>query len=137
MSSPLFRTSVGVLSNSDDRIPLILSDLGLAVGKFRYHADNNAPRPDANCPDDIDFVALSYDIGHEKPSTEAFEAARRLGTHVAEDVEQLFHVGDDVEKDVGGAKAAGWNGILLDRQRSGNNENGRISHLPELEEMLR
>ena len=137
MSSPLSSTSVGVLSNSDDRIPLILSDLGLGVGKLRYHVHNSTLHPDANCPNDIDFVALSYDTGYEKPSTEAFGAARRLGTHVSDGIEQLFHVGDDVEKDVRGAGAAGWKGILLDRNRIAKSEHGRINDLSRLEELLR
>jgi ribonucleotide monophosphatase NagD (HAD superfamily) len=68
-------------------------------------------------------VALSYDVGHEKPDRRIFDAATEmLAETVASkdkgltinDFDKLY-VGDDLEKDYDGAKAAGWYAVLLDR----------------------
>lgn len=70
----------------------------------------------------ISFTVLSYDVGAEKPSREIFDAARTiaLGYSGWEESETDFvHVGDDFEKDVKGARQAGWDAILLDRDGTG------------------
>lgn len=137
---PLSGTVIGVLSNSDDRIPLILSDLGLQVGALRYEVGPQGPQPvdsGGNVKDDIDFVALSYDIGHEKPHVKAFEAARELGEQIAGEVTHVVHVGDDLEKDVKAARAAGWHGIELGRNKPPGETSVCIRDLTELEAILR
>jgi hypothetical protein len=88
------------------------------VGKIPPPATQNSPR------NDIDFVALSYDVGHEKPDHHIFDAAtslleETLAEHAeglrANDFEKLY-LGDDLEKDYFGALAAGWYPVLIDRQ---------------------
>lgn len=96
-------------SNSDHRALAILASLGVG----HYFGDN---------------VNLSYDIGHAKPSRAFFRAvsdkyyrrarARGLLLGMGEYLERVWHVGDHYEKDFVGAVKAGWNGVLLDRQRS-------------------
>ncbi|EEU36446.1 uncharacterized protein NECHADRAFT_42619 [Fusarium vanettenii 77-13-4] len=99
---------IGVVTNSDDRIPSILSSLGQDY--------------------DIDFHCMSYDVGVEKPDKFIFNAAEmmlaeiiamRNGKSPAEaraDIEswQKVHVGDEHAKDVVGAANAGWKSVLLD-----------------------
>ena len=100
---------VGVITNSDDRVPPILSSLGLRVGPWRYGNDSwNSIEPD----DDIQFVLMSYDVGLEKPNSGIFNVTRQmLSEH-----ERFLHVGDDLQKDYYAAKQAGWEGFLLDRE---------------------
>jgi len=106
---------VGIITNSDDRVPSILRDMGLRVNTRRYHPsigfydhleDNDA---------DIDFMTMSYDVEHSKPDPEIFKAAYRLSGVQGEDV-QCIHVGDNLEEDVKGAERAGWQGVLLQRK---------------------
>ncbi len=119
-NSTAMKISVGVLTNSDDRVPSVLSSLGLRVGSLRYGVGpervNHAS--DGSELSDIDFVILSYDVGFEKPSHEVFDAAKDLGRlgDVQSDLERCIHVGDDMDKDLEGAVLAGWEGLLLDRE---------------------
>ncbi|OAA44554.1 haloacid dehalogenase [Beauveria brongniartii RCEF 3172] len=113
---------IGVLTNSDDRVPSILSSFGLNVSPLRYGADEHAsPRPgDAY---DVDFHCMSYDVGFEKPSAQIFGAAdsmldrivtpREGGSAQGQDWYKIY-VGDEHAKDVVGAANAGWHPILLD-----------------------
>lgn len=149
---------IGVVSNSDDRVPGILSSLGLRVGGVRWGMEgrevvgdvageengnvekegeerhdttspkaNNPPQPNDD-NDDISFIALSYDINSEKPNRGIFNAARQLGEHcllnhhhyhspITINNNTCIHIGDDMEKDYKGAKNAGWDAVLLDRNR--------------------
>ncbi|KAK5147145.1 hypothetical protein LTR04_000913 [Oleoguttula sp. CCFEE 6159] len=119
---PYDRTIVGVITNSDDRIPGILSSFGLRVGSRRVGSGNAL----ASADDDISFVVLSYDVGHEKPDRRVFDAAQNLLREMlsdspksgdfdtAEDFD-LVYVGDDLEKDVLGAEDAYWKALLIDR----------------------
>lgn len=66
--------------------------------------------------EDIDFVAPSYDIGFEKPDRRVFDAVKRIMKLLGDEDCEFLHVGDDLEKDVNGAKAAGWESLLLDRE---------------------
>lgn len=68
-------------------------------------------------------MALSYDVGHEKPDGRIFDAATQMLAETAaskdkglnvDDFDKLY-VGDDLAKDYDGAKAAGWYAVLLDR----------------------
>lgn len=92
---------IGVITNSDDRVPSILSSLGLTVGartagkakqvshdgaQFQPtrdgHAANVTPiglptwRYFDQLDEDIHFVILSYDVGAEKPDPRTFRAAK-------------------------------------------------------------
>ena len=110
--------TIGVITNSDDRVPSVLSSLGLEVGRRRYGLTEEALDPRSNMEDDVDFVVMSYDVGHEKPSREIFDAAKQLvrsnwGSSNQED--RFIHIGDDLKKDYEGAQRAGWESVLLDR----------------------
>ncbi|KAH7173854.1 uncharacterized protein B0J16DRAFT_311985 [Fusarium flagelliforme] len=118
---------VGVVTNSDDRIPSILSSLGLNVSPLRYGTDSD-PSKIKSSTFDIDFHCMSYDVGVEKPDKQIFNAAEfmlaqiisaRNGRSLDEaksEVEkwQKVYVGDDYSKDVVGSANAGWNPVLLD-----------------------
>ncbi|KAI2822680.1 hypothetical protein CBS115989_2071 [Aspergillus niger] len=84
------RVVVGVLSNSDDRVPAVLQSLGLSVGKGRADQeieslklpgfeDLSSISTDAygEKVDDIDLVITSYQAGEEKPSPVIFDVAER------------------------------------------------------------
>ncbi|KAF2235415.1 hypothetical protein EV356DRAFT_514230 [Viridothelium virens] len=117
-SWPWQRTTVGIITNSDDRVPPILESLGLRVGQ-RYQPELGFRefRPKSDL--DIDFVVLSYDAGVEKPSPSIFEAARIAAQAFEEFEDQkdlmAIYVGDELKKDVVGATDAGWEAVLLDR----------------------
>jgi putative hydrolase of the HAD superfamily len=83
---------LGVISNWDERLRPLLHKLDLA------HF--------------FDSITVSCDLGAPKPSPDVFlEAARRLGLAPAE----ILHVGDSMEADVRGARAAGFHSVLLKR----------------------
>jgi FMN phosphatase YigB (HAD superfamily) len=114
------RTIVGIITNSDDRVPSILESFGLKVGPRRaglQHESNNT----LSGSHDIDFVVLSYDVGYEKPDRRIFDAASAMLKDIVAssgdeaDFEKI-HVGDEAEKDYFGAKKAGWHAIHLTRQ---------------------
>lgn len=116
---PWQRTVVGVITNSDDRIPGILESFGLEVGSRRFGLSRGGTV--VNESEDINFVVLSYDVGFEKPEKQIFEAAEKLvkemfsgsGAELAE-FDKVF-VGDEPAKDALGAVAAGWHGIYVNR----------------------
>ncbi|KAL9608207.1 MAG: hypothetical protein Q9167_006948 [Letrouitia subvulpina] len=107
---------VGIVTNSDDRVPSILSSLGLHVMARRLdnpHAlagwtllDNNA---------DIHWVLMSYDAGFAKPDFRIFDCAKKqtLGNENEDCV--YLHVGDDFNQDYHAATRAGWQSLFLDR----------------------
>jgi len=80
------------VSNWDCRLPQVLAEVGLA--------------------DLLDGVVASATAGARKPEPAIFEAA--LGIAGCEAAESLA-VGDTVEEDVAGARAAGIPALLLDR----------------------
>lgn len=139
-SAPGSGTTVGIITNSDDRVPSILVSLGISVRPLKL----GRPQWDSTHFDalareagDIDFVALSYDIGFEKPDRRIFHAVRNLMEQVKGDDCDFLHVGDDLEKDVNGAKAAGWESLLLDREEKYVNASAsRIQNLEDLEKTL-
>ncbi|KAF5620054.1 haloacid dehalogenase [Fusarium sp. NRRL 52700] len=115
---------IGVITNSDDRIPSILSSLGLAVSPLRYGTKSDFTKL-SDKSYDIDFHCMSYDVGVEKPDKRIFGAAEHMLAQVIsgnnmrkpeQDTSswQKVYVGDDYSKDVLGSSNAGWNPVLLD-----------------------
>jgi FMN phosphatase YigB (HAD superfamily) len=115
---PFERTIVGIITNSDDRVPGILESFGLQINSRRYSA-SSSPDKYSSTQDDVDFVVLSYDVGYEKPDKRVFGAAVSMLAEMtpenpSSEYEKLY-VGDDLEKDYDGAEAVGWNAVLVDR----------------------
>lgn len=149
-----YRVALGVITNSDDRIPAVFSSLGLGVGPLRWGQGllpaGGATGDVAEDPQhDIDFCCMSYDVGREKPDAAIFRAAESLAStsigaagHVQTGVEgengpppggsvpekdwTSIYVGDDYAHDVCGAVEAGWHGVLV------GSEGGKARGLPEL-----
>ncbi|RAQ50968.1 haloacid dehalogenase-like hydrolase [Aspergillus flavus] len=143
---PFERVVVGVVSNSDDRVPAVLKSLGLRVGDCRADEGVDSMRLSGfeersssemtegsgvtDGVSDIDLVITSYEAGVEKPSPRIFEVARRQAKALTR-VEDLgdwtcVHVGDDVDKDYRAAVGAGWDGYFLargDEARSADADN--------------
>jgi len=100
---------LGVISNWDSRLPVLLDSLGL--GRF------------------FTTVVFSSGAGAEKPSPLIFqEALRRAGARAEESV----HVGDDLEADYAAAEAVGITGVLVDRDGSAPSTVRRVGDLSEL-----
>jgi FMN phosphatase YigB (HAD superfamily) len=125
------KTVVGIITNSDDRVPSVLESFGLKVGPRRVGRPGER-MAQASLDDDVNFVVLSYDVGTEKPDRKMFDAAiQMLQETIAEksdhdghaihdgpaDVEDFtkLYVGDSLEHDYFGAKQAGWDAVLVDR----------------------
>ncbi|KAJ5970831.1 uncharacterized protein N7479_000749 [Penicillium vulpinum] len=136
------RIIVGVVSNSDDRVPAVLKSLGLTVGDMRADQDRSSmdlpgferrnseedvaeeydeDRKNINYNLDIDMVITSYEAGQEKPHRLIFDVTRRQALKVARPwltsrtKFKSVHVGDDFEKDYTAARDAGWESYLLIR----------------------
>lgn len=110
---------VGLITNSDDRVPDVLSSFGLRLEKRRLDQKSAEPS-NVLCPD-IDFVTLSYDVGHEKPSRHIFNQATSMASEIScqGSVDSQWHrlyIGDELEKDAFGAIDAGWDAVLVDRE---------------------
>ncbi|KAK0638594.1 hypothetical protein B0T16DRAFT_311687, partial [Cercophora newfieldiana] len=117
------RVVVGVITNSDDRVPGILSSLGFAVSPLRF----GSPPVDVPASPEqyqIDFHCMSYDVGVSKPSEGIFKAAELMAGEVlsaSTEVESPLHdeqaswtkiyVGDEFSNDVVGSMRAGWNSV--------------------------
>lgn len=125
------RVFVGVITNSDPRVPDVLSALGLRASPLRYGGAVRGEMPISEY--DVDFTIMSYDVGHEKPDRRIFEAAEgMLATKLdakGEDCSmtrleewQKVYIGDEFEKDVVGALNAGWDAILIDRDGAGKTD---------------
>jgi len=85
---------LGIISNWDKRLRTIVREMGL----------------DAI----FDRVTISSEEGVRKPNPVIFERALAgLGVRA----EEALHVGDLVEDDIAGARAAGLRGVLVDRGR--------------------
>lgn len=102
------RILLGVISNTDDRVPSVLKALGLRVGDMRADQDLSsmelpgfeerggsgntfgARNPDiagaGSQPDaDLDLIITSYEAGEEKPNRLIFDVARRQAQLLARD----------------------------------------------------
>lgn len=131
---------IGVITNSDDRVPSVLSSFGLNVSPMRYGIETE-PAAIAGQTHDIDFHCMSYDVGVEKPDKLIFNSAELMLAQILamRDAESpsgasgdvgtwwKVHVGDEYAKDVVGSKNAGWNPVLLD-------ETGQSSDITSLED---
>ena len=130
---------VGVITNSDDRVPDILTSLGLEVSPLRYGSPK-AALPDPEQPRDIDFSVMSFDVGYEKPDRRIFQAAEDVVSEIRSasspsgaspiDTYQKVYVGDDYEKDIVGALNAGWNAVLI-ASRTDISQYSRVKWLDE------
>ena len=81
---------MAVLSNWDDRLPQLISTLGLE--SF------------------FEFVLYSGAIGHHKPSLEIFRSAQ---SRLSLTPSQILHVGDSIREDGEGASNAGWHSLII------------------------
>ena len=81
----------------------------------------------------VDGVVTSAEVGAAKPNTRVFE--RALGIAGVEPGEAL-HVGDKIDNDVEGARAAGVRAILLQREGDPPPDVESISSLRELPALL-
>jgi FMN phosphatase YigB (HAD superfamily) len=136
------RIIVGVISNSDDRVPAVLRSLGLEVGDVRADQDRSSMElpgfehragtdkaheksfvelSDQNLNIDIDMVITSYEAGEEKPHRLMFDVAKRQALLVSRPwitrstKFSAIHVGDDLQKDCRAARAAGWQTYFMPR----------------------
>ncbi|KAK4570303.1 hypothetical protein LTR86_002383 [Recurvomyces mirabilis] len=129
--APIDKLAIGIITNSDDRVPGILTSLGLRVSPLTYSGDNSSTIPNPGEEYDIDFTVLSYDVGHEKPDRRIFDAAEELlrSLLVAQGTEmgdwQKVYVGDEYAKDVVGAREAGWGAVLVGDGAAENHEDVR------------
>ncbi|WCL51066.1 HAD-IA family hydrolase [Leptospira sp. GIMC2001] len=87
------KISLGVLSNWDSRLRIILENLGI----FQYFSE----------------MVISGEFGWEKPSPRIFqEAERRAGLSG----EKILYTGDKVEMDYRPSQKLGWKSFLFKRQ---------------------
>ena len=80
----------------------------------------------------LDAVVHSTAVGAAKPDPAIFHAAL---TRLTVDPEDALHAGDDVDRDVAGARAAGLHAVLVDRRERGSSlphDAVRITRLDEL-----
>ena len=121
---------VGVISNSDHRVPDVLGSLGVRVSPLIYGQPSTTNQQKGE-DYDIDFTLMSYDVGHEKPDKRIFAAAAemlvqsfgasRTDGEAAPNIDEWdkIYVGDEYESDVVGAVDAGWKAVLIDRDNPG------------------
>ncbi|KAJ6027349.1 hypothetical protein N7499_000904 [Penicillium canescens] len=152
--SPFENIIVGVVSNSDDRIPAVLKSLGVRVGDMRADQDRSSMElpgfeerqgtqttTDGQHSHDVDLVVTSYEAGAEKPHRLIFDVARRQAQLLAnpsmnsETNMLCAHVGDDYAKDYCAARDAGWESYLLPRDPSQKNPNA-VKTLDSLTELV-
>lgn len=105
---------VAVVSNWDCALPDVLAGLGVA-GRF-------------------DVIAASATVGAAKPDPAIFRHA--LGLLGVPPGPGVVHCGDSPVADVGGARAAGCTGVLLDRDGTHPGEAPRVRTLIELAELM-
>ncbi len=97
---------LAVISNFDERLPAVLSGLGVA--------------------DRFETVVFSQEVAVEKPHPAIFrEALTRLGLTA----ERVVHIGDRRRDDLEGARSAGLEAMHL--SRDGNGDLATLAELPE------
>jgi putative hydrolase of the HAD superfamily len=107
------RVVVGVVSNWSERLPDLLAGLGLGPA--------------------LDFVVVSAVERCEKPEVEIF---RRALLRAGVDAAQAVHAGDEVDRDVRGARAAGILPVLVGRGSLDAGGAARVTDLYELERWI-
>jgi putative hydrolase of the HAD superfamily len=105
---------LGVVSNWDSRLPGVLEMLELA--------------------EHFDAVGVSHLEGIEKPAPDFF---RRILERLGVPPEQAIHVGDVPELDLAGARAAGIDGLLIDRHGRLDGTHATVSDLGDLPRIVR
>lgn len=80
----------------------------------------------------LDGVVSSAEVGAEKPDPEPFSAALECARAAPA---QALHVGDSLEQDVRGARAAGVHGVLLDRSGGAGAKAAGVPGITSLEEL--
>ncbi|CAK7214508.1 hypothetical protein SBRCBS47491_002166 [Sporothrix bragantina] len=151
-ATPYGRVVVGVITNSDDRVPDILSSFGVRVSPLRYGqaVPKETTASQKQTDNDIDFLCMSYDAGVEKPDPAIFRAAESLlpavmGTRTDLDMDtnmdnwDKVYVGDEASKDVVGAHAAGWYPVLLTGEEKAEDavlDNKTVPHLDDNDSKL-
>lgn len=98
-----------VVSNWDDRLPILLDNLGLA-GFF-------------------ESILYSAGVGSEKPFATIFQRAL---TELELPAQQVVHIGDRLREDVEGARGVGMQSIHLNRHR----ESGDLRDLRPLVDLI-
>lgn len=113
----------------------------LRSGGYIVGVVTNMSRPGADVAVDmgfsgrVDFTLSSMDVGASKPDPKMFIAAL---TRAGVKANEAAHVGDQIETDIDGARAAGINPVLIDRHEASPGYNGcpRITNLAELPPIL-
>jgi len=103
---------LGIISNWDARLKPLLERLGLE----RY----------------FEAIVVSCEVGCSKPGALIFETSSRL---LGEPPGAILHVGDNRVMDLEGARAAGFQSVLIDR-RDGASSADRVRSLVELPAMV-
>jgi putative hydrolase of the HAD superfamily len=102
---------LGILSNWDERLRTLL--LGLNLSNY------------------FETIVVSCEVGFSKPSPVIFNhAATKLGLPPAD----ILHVGDSIQHDVLGARAAGFNAARI-RRRAAEPHDGDLHSLTEVLEI--
>ncbi|KAF7714861.1 Uncharacterized protein PECH_000010 [Penicillium ucsense] len=126
---PFDRIVLGVISNSDDRVPEVLKSLGLRVGRTRADVDRSStalpgfeeqgdaenqhqPRTDNGLADvqsdvDLDLVITSYEAGAEKPDRLIYDVAKRQARRLVQHQDRGLESRSDVT-DMEGEESDGW-----------------------------
>ncbi|KAK5655688.1 hypothetical protein OQA88_5621 [Cercophora sp. LCS_1] len=124
-SHPSFtQVLIGVVTNSDDRVPDVLSSLGFCVSPLRYGGDPAVEMGmdmDVTGEYDIDFHCMSYNVGYAKPNKRIFDAAEEMAGRIGGDDGcwlKVF-VGDEMVNDVEGSTNAGWNAVFVGEVEEG------------------
>ena len=103
---------LGVISNWDERLRPLLAALGLGAR--------------------FEVVMISCEVGHAKPAREIFESAAKLFQLPPA---EIFHVGDNFEADVRGARAAGFRAVQIARASAPSADS--VASLLELPRLIR
>ncbi|XP_023016187.2 rhythmically expressed gene 2 [Leptinotarsa decemlineata] len=90
--------AMGVISNFDPRLHSILMNM-----KLRHF---------------FQLVLTSYDVGMEKPDPRIFQEAMFISKLKNLVPEECLHIGDKALLDYSGAKASGWNAVLIDDRQA-------------------
>ena len=102
---------LAVISNWDDRLEPLLSELGLAS----Y----------------FDQILVSSKVGSQKPETRIFYAAAEL---LEVEADRILHVGDSLREDVEGARSAGFRAMRV--RRNGKENESDLASLTSVVELL-